>query len=320
LEREKRHVISHVIPMGTLDRPATSESVVLRSRFLVGRSAACDLRVDDPRVSGEHAALRWTGIHWEVRDLGSKNGTFVGERRLAPTERAPLMAGESFVLGGRAAPAPVFTLTDASAPIASARHAQSGLARLASGGLIALPDDDHPDVSVVEGWDGRWVVEAEGAPRHVADRETILVGGEAWILDLPHRTSSTLEADSTIPTLDNIALRFVVSPDEEHVNLTVVCPTREIDVPERSHHYLLVTLARARLAAADAPAAERGFLDRDELCRMLATDELRLNVDVCRARKQFAALGIQGAASIVARRPGTGRIRLGVENVDVRRA
>jgi len=63
----------------------------------------------------------------------------------------------------------------------------------------------------------------------------------------------------------------------------------------------------------------RRWLERDELCRMLATDELRLNVDVCRARKQFSALGIQGAASIVDRRMGTGRIRLGVERVDVRR-
>ncbi|XXT20085.1 hypothetical protein WME94_00780 [Sorangium sp. So ce429] len=52
---------------------------------------------------------------------------------------------------------------------------------------------------------------------------------------------------------------------------------------------------------------------------MLATDELRIHVDVCRARKQFAGLGIQDAASIVDRRVGTGRIRLGVERVDVRR-
>jgi len=55
-----------------------------------------------------------------------------------------------------------------------------------------------------------------------------------------------------------------------------------------------VTLARAPLAVAGVPERERGWLERDELCRMLATDELRLNVEVCRARKQFAALGIQG--------------------------
>ncbi|WP_437752165.1 hypothetical protein [Sorangium sp. So ce1389] len=146
-----------------------------------------------------------------------------------------------------------------------------------------------------------------------------MVDGEAWILDLPQRSSSTAEGSSGALALSMIALRFAVSRNEERVDITVVCPDRDIELPARSHHYLLVTLARTRLAAAGAPSAERGWLERDELCRMLATDELRLNVEVCRARKQFSALGIQGAASIVDRRMGTGRIRLGVERVDVRR-
>jgi FHA domain len=310
--------------VGTLERMGSGGAILLRSRALIGRSAVCDLRVDEPRVSGEHARLRWTGAVWEVRDLGSKNGTFLGDRRLAVGERVPLVAGDGFALGGAGPPAPVLVLADAAPPEVSVRHAPSGATRFASGGLIALPDDDHPEVSLVEGRDGRWVLEADGAPRIVADGESISAGGQAWTLDLPEGISSTQGASGVAPALapalETIALRFAVSRDEERVELTVVCPDREIHLPPRSHHYLLVTLARARLAAAEAPPAERGFLDRDDLCRMLATDELRLNVDVCRARKQFAALGILGAANIVERRMGTGRIRLGVERVDVRRA
>ncbi|WP_437623911.1 hypothetical protein [Sorangium sp. So ce1151] len=163
-------------------------------------------------------------------------------------------------------------------------------------------------------------VEAQGTARLAVDRETLVIDGEAWVLDLPQRSSSsTVEAGGDALTLSDIALRFAVTRDEERVDLTVVYPDREIELPARSHHYMLMTLARARLAAAGAPVGERGWLERKELCRMLATDELRLNVEVCRARKQFSALGIQGAASIVDRRMGTGRIRLGVERVDVRR-
>ncbi len=51
---------------------------------------------------------------------------------------------------------------------------------------------------------------------------------------------------------------------------------------------------------------------------MLATDRVRLNNDVFRLRKQLAALGIAGAAEIVARRPDAGQLRLGVERVDLR--
>jgi hypothetical protein len=320
LGRAEQHDTVFATTVGTLERMGSGETIVLRSRFLVGRSAACDLRVDDPRVSGEHVSLRWTGAVWEARDLGSKNGTFLGERRVAAGQRVHLVAGDSLTLGAPRPPAPALVLTDAAPPAASARHVQSGVTRAASGGLIALPDDDHPEVSLVEGRDGRWVIEAEGEARRVSDRETISAGGEAWILDLPLGTSSTLEAGATAVTLESIALRFVVSRDEERVDITVACPDRDIELPARSHHYLLVTLARARLAGAETPPVERGWLDRDDLCRMLATDELRLNVDVCRARKQFAALGIQGAANIVDRRTGTGRLRLGVERVEVRRA
>jgi FHA domain len=306
--------------VGTLERSDTGQRIALRSRVILGRSAACDVRVDDPRVSSEHATLGWTGAMWEVRDLGSKNGTFVGERRLASGGRSHLLPGDLLVLGAPRPPAPAFVLADGAPPAASARHAQTGVVRAVAAGLLALPDDETPRAILVEEPDGTWAVEALGVARPASDRETLMVDGEAWVLDLPQRTGSTVEASEDALTLSAIALRFAVSLDEERVDITVVCPDREIELPARSHHYLLVTLARARLAAAGAPPAERGWLERDELCRMLATDELRLNVEVCRARKQFSALGIQGAASIVDRRMGTGRIRLGVERVDVRRA
>ncbi|KYF99608.1 hypothetical protein BE20_00035 [Sorangium cellulosum] len=294
----------------------TGERIALRSRMLIGRSAACDLRVKNPRVSSEHAGLGWTGAGWEG-DLGSKNGTFVGERRLAVGERTPLLPGDLLTLGTPRPPATAFVLADAEAPAASARQAQTGVVRAASAGLIVLPDDENPRASVVEQHDGSWAVEAQGTARLASDRETVVVDGQAWILDLPQRSSSTVDGGGA-PTLSTIALRFAVSRNEERVHITVVCPDRDIELPARSHHYLLVTLARARLAAAAEPPAQRGWLDRDELCRMLATDELRLNVEVCRARKQFSALGIQDAASIVDRRVGTGQIRLGVERVDLR--
>src|SRR5947207_1352311 len=39
--------------------------------------ASNDFVFDDPRVSGSHARLEWTGRGWTLRDLGSKNGTFI---------------------------------------------------------------------------------------------------------------------------------------------------------------------------------------------------------------------------------------------------
>src|SRR5262249_32098187 len=105
--------------------------------------------------------------------------------------------------------------------------------------------------------------------------------------------------------------------DEEHVEVTVVHERGVTALPPRSHHYLLLTLARALLGDPDTSAGERGWGDREKLCRMLATDARKLNVDVFRVRRQMASLGIQGSAGVTARRPGTGQLRLGTDRVEV---
>lgn len=52
-----------------------------RDRFVVGRGAHCDLVIDSPKISREHAAFVRDGEGWAIEDLGSSNGTWYrGER------------------------------------------------------------------------------------------------------------------------------------------------------------------------------------------------------------------------------------------------
>jgi len=48
----------------------------------IGRDARCDLKLDDDLSSREHVRVRrdWNGVH--IKDLKSKNGTFVNNRRI----------------------------------------------------------------------------------------------------------------------------------------------------------------------------------------------------------------------------------------------
>ena len=48
----------------------------------LGRSRECDVVVDDPNVSRQHAEIRPSGGSWIVRDLGSTNGIKVNGRRV----------------------------------------------------------------------------------------------------------------------------------------------------------------------------------------------------------------------------------------------
>lgn len=299
--------------MGILEDAATKERIALGHRCLLGRHAGCDVSRPDPRLSGEHAVVRWVEERWEVRDLGSRNGTFLDGVRLAPGERAVILPGSVLTLGG---PSNAFLLADAAPPSPGARHKKTGAVRTAADHVLVLPDEEQPLVTVFEDASGRWVAERDDGTTVVRDRELLLVGGEPWMLELPSGIRATCEASARL-TLETIALRIAVSRDEEHVEVTVVHDGGAIALSPRTYHYILLTLARAWLDDSADAGEDRGWIDREELCKMLGTDALKLNVDVYRIRKQLGEAGVLGAAGVVGRRATTGQLRLGVRSVEV---
>ena len=72
-------------------------TVRLAGSTVVGRAIECDLRLDDTYVSQQHARIFGKNGSWYVEDLGSTNGTFVNEQRLAAP--AMLAAGDRIRVG-----------------------------------------------------------------------------------------------------------------------------------------------------------------------------------------------------------------------------
>lgn len=69
-------------------------SVPLSDGMRIGRDPGCDVRLAEPSVSRQHAAIH-SAAHgrWYVEDLGSRNGTYVDKARLAAGGRARLHDG-----------------------------------------------------------------------------------------------------------------------------------------------------------------------------------------------------------------------------------
>ncbi len=67
--------------------------------FVVGRSAGCQLSLDDPLVSRRHAQLVVSADGVTVEDLQSRNGVIVNGERIA--ERTRLSPGDKIVIGSQ---------------------------------------------------------------------------------------------------------------------------------------------------------------------------------------------------------------------------
>jgi FHA domain-containing protein len=62
---------------------AKPRTVPLHASTVVGRAPECDLLIDDTYASQQHARVFGKNGAWYVEDLGSTNGTYVNDQKLA---------------------------------------------------------------------------------------------------------------------------------------------------------------------------------------------------------------------------------------------
>jgi len=78
--------------------PRSGQSFALGINTLIGRNAnLCDIVIDDPLVSRQHARIRQEGDQFYIYDLASANGTFVNGKAIL---RAELHDGDRISMGG----------------------------------------------------------------------------------------------------------------------------------------------------------------------------------------------------------------------------
>lgn len=110
-------------------------------------------------------------------------------------------------------------------------------------------------------------------------------------------------------------LHFKVSSDEEHICLTVKNNGKSTELGERVHHYALLLLARRYLQDKQAGFADTccGWLDVDQLTKMIGIETSVLNVQLHRAKQQLAR--VLPAQPLIERR--VGQIRLNTSEIEI---
>jgi hypothetical protein len=300
--------------MGTLQRESDGREVLLSTEHVVGRMPSCGLCLSDSFISLAHALIRWNGQHWELRDLGSTNGTFANGRRLAPGESAILGRGSTLAFGDCADP---WRLTTDTAPVPAAIPVDGGEPRFFVSGAIAIPDPESPSAVIVLD-DDNWVLEVSDSRKALAFGEQFLVDGREWRFECPAIAAITYASEERLYSLDDSALVFEASRDEEHVTLTLRVGARVKHFRERTCFYLALVLARRRANDEREGSTEPGWIDIETLLQMVPDYSCHsaLNVEIFRLRRFLYEAGVGDAARIVERRRG--QVRFGSARVELR--
>ncbi|NUP14091.1 MAG: FHA domain-containing protein [Polyangiaceae bacterium] len=310
--------------MGAFHRGGDDTRFELSAVTRVGRDPQNELLLDAGSISQFHAVIRWSSPgEWELRDLGSINGTRVDGVLVPSAERRILREGECVEFGHGTEP---FIVADVSRPLPEARDILSGERIFGSPHMLTLGGPEGTIIDVLEEQRGSWVLEAGDMVTAIRSGQVIAVGNRHYRLSLPlpapetEETRVTTERVLPVDPLGDARLAFFVSSDHESVTMRIDWADRRWE-SQKAYNRALLALAQVRLRDQEVARLlpqEQGWIYGDELCTLADYDGVgRLNVEIHRARTELAKNGVPNGPAIVQRRRGTGQLRIGTNRIRI---
>jgi hypothetical protein len=305
--------------MGELREVLGNRRVYLEAEHLVGRSPQCSLQLNRSYVSAQHALIRWREGSWELLDRGSRNGTRLDGAALEAGRPYPLNVGARITLGHDDEQ---WELSDSAEPAIFVAAEDGSVQLLDAGGVIGVPSNEEPGCTLYRDVDGLWKLELPDQPLETLRHgQSFEVAGRVWRFCSPEPVGSTETSEMGHPP-SAPKLHFAVSRDEEFVELTLERSESRTALGSRSHNYLLLMLARARLAdrAANIPESSCGWTYKEQLADGLSMTLQQVDGEVFRIRKHFASHGVEEAGAIIERRARTRQLRIGIRDIEITRS
>jgi hypothetical protein len=291
----------------------TGRTVAFELDLTIGRSKASGLCLADAYASMTHASIVEVGGKWTVRDLCSRNGTFVDGTLVSPGKSVPLRAGTRVSFGARRAE---WIFADARRAQCVAEPLEGGDPVVMRHGLLALPSEDDPRVTVYEHRWGGWVVERSGEDdRDSQSVDVVRVGDRAWRLRCP----AAVRGKRFAHPVHTPPVSILISNDGECLEVRLGPKDRPIAMRARDEDYLLLSLVRRCLAGrrGDVTDWERGWMYEDRAPEPPNGAPPRVDLDVFRIRQRAAVAGLEYPADVILRHAATRQLRIGTTEVSL---
>lgn len=284
-------------------------------------AASVDTHIDKPYVSKLHAAIEWNGSHWRIKNLGL-NGTWVNGVALGQGDVRDLSLDDDIRFAEQADPG--FKVIDLTPPADMLWPLEKNLDNFEPIYLSRyhlLPDANAPELALfyneqTQQWHQEALHQGDHEQPELNDGDLVQFNNTHWQF-VRAQVYGPTEAKSS-RHINDYEFIFNMSLDEETTQLELH-HQQTLDLAVRSHHYLLLQLARHRAEDADRGLDNKsqGWVYADQLAAELGLDNTHMNIQIFRARKQLvdALPDALGQQCLLERRGG--KIRFGCEKFKI---
>ncbi|MDH3676451.1 MAG: FHA domain-containing protein [Anaerolineae bacterium] len=125
-----------------------SQWPLFKASHVIGREADSDIQIDERQVSRRHAEITYSHQAYRIRDLGSKNGTFLNGQAVSQ-EPQPVRNGDE--IGIALCAKLTFVAEDATAPAVLLSRREAGLSMdLAARRVWVIGQEINPPLSLAQ--------------------------------------------------------------------------------------------------------------------------------------------------------------------------
>ncbi len=277
--------------------------IYLKPMHIFGRDPSiADTALDHDSCSRMHCVIRWQAGMWFITDE-SRNGCYVNGERIAKGSGVNLAKNDVLTIGKNEDVKWIMANDNAPTPILLA---QDGKSYLELSDLNILPNETHPECQILKQGES-WIFEHNEGQQTIKEKFECDIDGKSWIFfpnDLIQETKFYDKVSDEKPKLS-----FHVSRNEEHIQLAFELSGKHFDLGHKTHHYLLLEMARHQLEDSSTSEKELGWMSNELLLNNMRIDINHLNIQIYRAREALRKCSSHWGQQLIERRRGEMRLQ-----------
>jgi pSer/pThr/pTyr-binding forkhead associated (FHA) protein len=181
-----------------------------KDKFIIGRASECTLRAGSSAISRRHCAIVRKDDAWLVRDLGSRNGTFLNDT--AVQEPTALKVGDEIRVG------PLHFRVEQSVKSTESSKAEKPPAAAAAPAAPAVEPFETQDINRAKQPPVKNVGDIAARAAHQAGGSMSEEDISKWLLGIDAGSSETMRETQTLSLEETTAINRAISAQETTTN------------------------------------------------------------------------------------------------------